>query len=165
MRPTNELPPPELCNACCSPNVKLTTNDRIYGRKHNQWPYVYYCEDCGAAVGCHPNTYSPLGRLADKTTRHLRAKAHESFDVLWRSGLMKRSDAYRWLARELEIDGEACHISLLTQDQLRITTERAAKYFAEREGIIDRRKDKKRERSIKRISREKGRIIARKKQR
>jgi hypothetical protein len=103
--------------------------------------------------------------MADKTTRHLRAKAHESFDQLWRSGLMTRSDAYRWLARELEIDGEACHISLLTQDQLRTAAFKAATYFAERETIIDRRKDKRRERSIKRSERDKGRIIARKRRR
>jgi zinc-finger-containing domain len=165
MRTNGEMLPPELCDNCCSVNVVLTTNDRIYGRQHGKWPYVFYCCDCGAAVGCHPNTHVPLGRMADRETRHLRAKAHESFDPLWRSGLMPRSDAYRWLARELEIEDEACHISWLTKDQLKQATQAAATYFAEREHIIERRKDKKRERSIKRSERSKGRIIARKKQR
>lgn len=165
MRPSGELLPPELCDNCCSLNVKLTTNDRIYGRKYGAWPYIYHCSDCDAAVGCHPNTYVPLGRMADRETRHLRAKAHESFDPLWRSGLMSRSDAYRWLARELEIENEACHISWLTKDQLRQAAQAAAVYYSDRAHIVGRRKEKKRERSIDRNERTKRRIIARKKQR
>lgn len=158
----HELEPPSLCDNCCSANVRLTTNDRLYGRQYGQWPYVYFCDDCNAAVGCHPNTYVPLGRMADKETRHLRAKVHESFDPIWRSGLMSRSDAYRWLASLLEIEYEACHISWLSKDQLKLARERAAVYFAEREHIIQRRKEKKRDRSIKRSNRTKSRIIARK---
>lgn len=32
------------------------------------------------------------------------------FDPFWRSGRMNRASAYAWLARELGIDVEACHI-------------------------------------------------------
>lgn len=160
-----ELEPPSHCDACCSPNVSLTTNDRIYGRVHGNWPYVYFCDDCKAAVGCHPDTHIPLGRMADKTTRHIRAKVHESFDPIWRSGLMSRSDAYRWLAAALNIEYDLCHISWLSREQLIEAREKSTVYFAEREHIVERRKEKKRDRSIKRNNRARNAIIARKRQR
>lgn len=158
----NELPPPRECDQCCSVNIKLTTNDRVYGRIYGQWPHVYFCEDCGAAVGCHPGTYIPLGRMADRQTRQLRARAHEAFDPLWRSGLMSRSTAYRWLAGELSIEHSACHISWLSKDQLHFVIKRAKEYYEEREHVAERRKEKRRDRSIKRNKRTRDRIAARK---
>jgi len=38
---------------------------------------------------------------ADETTRQARTAAHEAFDQLWKSGLLKRSEAYRKLAAYL----------------------------------------------------------------
>lgn len=38
---------------------------------------------------------------SDGETRRARIEAHAEFDQLWKSGQMKRSEAYVWLAREI----------------------------------------------------------------
>ncbi len=141
---TDALPPPSQCDCCCSVNIELTKNDRIYGRIYGDWPWCYFCNDCGAAVGCHPNTFIPLGRLAGKKTRQLRAKAHKEFDQLWRSGLMSRPKAYRWLAGRLGIEPSQCHMSQLPDDQLKLTAQICAEYLNENAEALQRRKQKER---------------------
>ncbi len=148
------LPIPELCDQCCSGNIELTTNDRIYGRIYGDWPKIYFCNDCRAAVGCHPGTVIPLGRMADRATRQLRTKAHEEFDKLWRGGLMSRSKAYNWLAGELGIDPAHCHISWLSKDQLRDVATLSANYFAANEKALLRRKEKNDDKEKRKLVRE-----------
>ena len=46
-----------------------------------------------------------------------RKKAHKAFDRLWKSGLMSRGDAYRWLAKNLNKDGENSHIRCLSVEE------------------------------------------------
>ena len=148
------LPIPAHCDNCCSVNIELTTNDVIYGRIYGNWPKIYYCNDCRAAVGCHPGTVIPLGRMADRATRQLRAKAHEEFDKLWQSGLMSRSKAYNWLALTLGIDPSQCHISWLSKDQLKDVATLSADYFSNNYAALVRRKAKKDEKSRKQFERE-----------
>src|SRR6218665_2087549 len=136
------LPAPQHCDNCCSINIELTTNDRIYGRQYGDWPYIYFCCDCRAAVGCHPNTHIPLGRMADRATRQLRTKAHDEFDKLWRSGLMPRSKAYNWLASQLGIEASQCHISWLSKDQLKDVATLSADYLTHNYEALVRRKVK-----------------------
>lgn len=158
----DHLPAPSSCDLCCSTNVILTTNDRVFGKTYGDWPHVYFCEDCGASVGCHPNTYLPLGRMTDRYTRKLRARAHEAFDPLWRSGLMTRTAAYNWLAHELNIEPQDCHISWLTREQLKTVETRAIEYYKEREAVLARRKEKRRERFNEQNDRRRKRINDRK---
>lgn len=148
------LPTPTHCDNCCSVNIELTTNDRIYGRIYGDWPKIYYCNDCRAAVGCHPGTEIPLGRMADRATRQLRTKAHDEFDKLWRSGLMSRAKAYNWLALTLGIDPSQCHISWLSKDQLKDVATLSADYFSNNYAALVRRKAKKDEKSRKQFERE-----------
>lgn len=136
------LPAPEQCDTCCSFNIELTTNDKIYGRTYGDWPHVFYCNDCKAAVGCHPGTFIPLGRMADRSTRQLRTKAHNEFDRLWQSGLMTRRKAYNWLASELGIDESQCHISWLSKDQLKDVATLSADYLTNNYNALLRRKVK-----------------------
>ncbi|UAG58564.1 hypothetical protein Kaya_027 [Pseudomonas phage Kaya] len=136
------LPTPEQCDTCCSFNIELTTNDKIYGRTYGNWPHIYYCNDCRAAVGCHPGTFIPLGRMADRTTRQLRTKAHNEFDRLWQTGLMSRAKAYNWLANQLGIDPSECHISWLSKDQLKDVATLSADYLANNYEALMRRKVK-----------------------
>ena len=81
----------------------------------------WYCGPCGAWVGCHPAADAegrggvgdgtvPLGRLANAELRALKRQAHAVFDPLWRSGHMKRKNAYAWLASQLGIESADCHI-------------------------------------------------------
>lgn len=39
-----------------------------------------------------------------------RMAAHAAFDPMWRSGEMSRSAAYRWLAQQLNLSKEECHM-------------------------------------------------------
>lgn len=53
----------------------------------------------------------------DKFTRHAKKSAHEEFDKLWKNKYMSRSDAYKWLAKKLNIPLYKCHISKLNESQ------------------------------------------------
>lgn len=87
----------------------------------------YKCDDCNASVGCHPGTNKPLGTMAKPQLRQLRKEAHHYFDALWR-GKMKRDNcskayarraAYQWLAQELAIPKDECHIGMFDEDRCR----------------------------------------------
>lgn len=149
------LPTPTHCDNCCSLNIELTTNDQIYG----DWPKIWFCNDCKAAVGCHPGTEIPLGRMASRKIRRLRAKAHEEFDQLWKSSLMTRSKAYQWLAGKLNIQVEECHISWLNEDQLNLTILISKEYLSDNYEALQRRRVKQDAKRRKR-ERQKNRRIA-----
>lgn len=95
---------------------------------------IWECPDvtCTAQCGCHPDG-SPLGTLATKALRQLRMAAHDRFDVLWKPweaqklaypdetrvigklrGAM-RSRAYAWLAEQMGIHKDACHIAMMDE--------------------------------------------------
>lgn len=82
---------------------------------------------CDATHGAHPDG-TPLGTPADKATKRARIEAHAAFDPLWKDiaevypnlhgralkrlrGLA-RSRAYQWLAAQLGIPVERCHIGM-----------------------------------------------------
>ena len=81
----------------CGKKAEWTSNDVVYGRKYGKSWMCYYCWECDAYVGCHQNTKLPLGTMANKELRTLRMECHALFDPLWKSGQMKRRDAYRYL--------------------------------------------------------------------
>ena len=72
----------------------------------------WLCAPCKAYVGCHPGTVTPLGRLADADLRQAKMAAHDAFDPLWRSGRMRRGEAYAWLAAALGIPVPECHVGM-----------------------------------------------------
>lgn len=39
-----------------------------------------------------------------------RIMAHQAFDPIWQSGEMTRSEAYQWLAKEMGLSPERCHM-------------------------------------------------------
>lgn len=107
------LPAPTRCPYCNS-SVKYTSHAEIYGGKtFNDWPYIYLCENkpCSASVGVHKGTSHPLGTLADQVTKDARRRAHAAFDPIWQSKQLKRTEAYRWLAAQLDLETWRCHIS------------------------------------------------------
>lgn len=65
---------------------------------------------CPGAHGAHRTTGQPLGVPANKATKAARIEAHAAFDRLWKTGLMSRSAAYRWLASRLGLTADQCHI-------------------------------------------------------
>lgn len=48
--------------------------------------------------------------LVDSRTHAARRAAHESFDQLWKSEKMTRTEAYRWLSGVLGLSKKLCHI-------------------------------------------------------
>lgn len=107
-RVKNPLPAPDKCRLCHSA-VRVATHQEVYGRDYSDWPYVYLCDNCGAYVGMHPFTNIPLGTLADRPTRDARKNCKKPFEAIWRNGNMSRTDAYIWLAGELNIPVSECH--------------------------------------------------------
>lgn len=162
---TNALPVPSFCDNCCSVNIKLIENKEIYGKNYGKWPFIYYCFDCKSSVGCHPSTHIPLGRMADKETKQLRAELHLQFDKLWKMQFFTRDKAYCWLARELNIDNNECHISWLNKIQLELGIDIVVKYLADNYETLKKRREKANVRNRKQLERTKSRIKARKSKR
>lgn len=122
-RVLNPLPKPTTCRYCGGP-VDLVHNSVVYsGQAYGDWPYVYACADreCNSYVGVHPRTDIPLGTLANAQLRQARRAAKEAFNPLWvgMAGMRaksvankaRRTAAYTWLAGELGIPVEQCHIA------------------------------------------------------
>jgi len=99
-----------ICDYC---GDKATYEDSsvIYGRSYGM-VYICKCVEGWAYVGVHKGTNKPLGRLADKTLREMKKKAHSVFDPMWKSGGLSRKQAYSWLADKLSIKGKDCHIGM-----------------------------------------------------
>lgn len=101
-----------ICDYCGEPAEQVTGADIYPHRPDLSHKVFYQCKPCGARVGCHPGGDMPLGRLANAELRRAKNAAHNSFDPLWKSCRMTRSDAYEWLARELGIAKRDCHIGM-----------------------------------------------------
>lgn len=110
------LPRPTHCDSCGSSNISLERNRVLYGRDYGDWPLCWFCFDCKALVGCHKGTDVPMGRMADGPTRKARQKAHAHFDPLWKKGRLSRQGTYNWLAEQLGIHIDECHISWFDYD-------------------------------------------------
>ena len=158
----NALPAPKICDCCGSINVSLCKNDVLYKELKGTWPYIYFCSDCEAAVACHPNTDIPCGIMAGKETRFLRAKLHGCFDPIWKTGLMYRNMAYKWLASILGIQSINCHIGQLTNEQMEKAIIEASIFLNERRLIIVRRVKKNEQRNNKEFNRVRRYIESRK---
>jgi len=158
MQISKALPIPTRCDNCNSDRMGLTSKSVIYGKEYGSWPYCYYCDDCGAIVGCHSNTYTPLGYMASSYVRRLRAKLHKVFDPIWQLRYLSRSQAYDWLASQLCIETSNCHISQMTQSQLEQSLLILAAHKANGYSQFQKRKIKNDARKSARFSRENDRI-------
>jgi len=106
-----------LCDYCGEP-AELKTGNKVYHHRPDLEKKLFWvCDPCNARVGCHPGTTKPLGRLANSKLRYWKRQAHQAFDPIWRTGEKKRTQAYRWLAREMELDRDFCHIGMFDIDQ------------------------------------------------
>jgi len=79
--------------------------------------HLYRCTPCDAHVGCHPNTTTPLGTLANRPLRAARMAAHTAFDKLWQGGDMPRWAAYKWLRGMMNMPRDECHIGQFDETQ------------------------------------------------
>lgn len=116
----------QVCDVCGAP-VIFTNNAQIYHTPHGDWPYIYLCTnaDCQALVGCHLGTDRPMGLMACSATRRARREAHAAFDPLWRDGHMTRPEAYQWLAAQMQLTTDDCHIGLFGVEQCNLVIQLA----------------------------------------
>lgn len=99
----------------CMKRAEFVNGSWIYiNRPDLNYLKFWLCKPCDAYVGCHRDSDSnvPLGTLANSSLRFVRREAHEVFDVRWKSDRMTRSVAYKWLAKEMGINVQNCHIGM-----------------------------------------------------
>lgn len=112
-----------ICPYCDKP-ARLVTGHAIYPHRPDLLGKKFWlCTPCDAWVGCHPRNKKhkhtgaePLGRLANGELRKAKQAAHAAFDPLWRSKTMSRKEAYQWLASQLGISPQNCHIGMMDVD-------------------------------------------------
>ena len=95
----------------------MVCNSKIYGKMYGKWPWAYKCRSCFAYVGIHEYTDIPMGTLANHEMREARKHAKAVFNPLWQSGDMTRSQAYEWLAEQMQIPKSQCHIAMFDVQQ------------------------------------------------
>jgi len=74
---------------------------------------------CKGSHSAHQGTGLPMGVPATKDTKKLRQDAHLTFDQLWKTGRMKRKEAYTWLADKMGLDKDQAHIGAFDDNQCR----------------------------------------------
>lgn len=117
----NAMPMNVWCNYCHR-DAELVGGNKIYPHRPDLLHKKFWrCTPCEAYVGCHPGTDKPLGRLANAELRRAKQRAHAAFDPLWKSGTMRRKDAYAWLAGAIGVAKQNCHIGMFDVDACRAT--------------------------------------------
>lgn len=130
----------------CNADSELVYGDVIYPHRHDLHHKPFYlCHPCDAYVGCHPGTEDPLGRLADPELRKAKQRAHAAFDPLWKATAERqnttrnkaRRAGYRWLAEQLGIHIDDCHIGMMDVAMCDRVVEICAPYRMD--GTVERR--------------------------
>jgi hypothetical protein len=110
----------------CGGKTEYIDSSYVYGRSYGM---IYICKSCDAYVGVRKGTDKALGRLANKELREAKKQAHYYFDQIaktslinkiwrkWIPNISNRSKAYKWLAMQLNIDEEFCHIGMMDVEQ------------------------------------------------
>lgn len=120
----------------CGALARLVVGERIYPHRPDLHAKPFYLCDCGAYVGCHPDTQIALGKPAGPETRAARSHARASFDPIWKrkaefsniSHGKARVKGYQWLAGQLGIEPTDCHMSWFDAATCRRVVEICAPY-------------------------------------
>lgn len=87
-----------------------------------------------AFVEAHYNArYGRAKRARDRQANAARKAAHKWFDRIWRQGYMRRSEAYFWLALQLGIPVDDCHMGMMSNSECHRVIEVAKRYLEEKE--------------------------------
>lgn len=110
--------PVVICDYCGKP-ARCVDSAVVYRQSYG---LIWYCQPCGAWVGCHKNSARalPLGRLANAELRAAKVRAHAAFDPLWKAVAARdginpnhaRARGYRWLSTVMGTDPKRTHIGM-----------------------------------------------------
>lgn len=89
----------------------------------------YQCQNCNARVGCHKGTTRPLGNLANEVLRLKRMETHRVYDAFWERRGMTRTQAYKWLAEQLQLTEGQAHIGSFEMDQCQMVIDLCKKWI------------------------------------
>ena len=98
------------CGDCGAPMVRrIGRGRRFFGC--SRFP------ECRGSLSAHQVSGLPMGVPGDELTRAARGWAHAHFDELWRSGGMRRLEAYAWMQRAMGLSEEEAHIGRFSIEQ------------------------------------------------
>lgn len=129
----------------CRAKATLHPANYVFGKDAKPGSLLYVCDRypaCDSYVGAHQKTKLPMGSLADGDLRHKRIEAHKAFDWMWKSGLMTKSQAYKWMQAKLGIRSDYAHIAKFSYymcDQLIAACSQAKQNYravAQKEGVL-----------------------------
>lgn len=98
----------------CGAKATLRPSSAVYGDAAKTDGFLYVCDrypKCDAYVAAHRQSKLPMGTLANGDLRHKRIEAHRAFNWFWESGLMSKSQAYKWMQAKLGLSEEDAHIA------------------------------------------------------
>lgn len=105
----------KICPYCGQPTEYVDSAAVYHGISYGM---IYLCRKCDAYVGVHRGTDKALGRLANRSLREWKKRAHYYFDPISRTplinriwpkyipGISNRNKAYRWLAAQMGVEPE-----------------------------------------------------------
>ena len=112
---SGELPANQLCRLPGGDSYKLNV---VRALKSQKLLRTYVCDRyprCDSYVGAHKRTKEPMGTLANGDLRNKRIQAHKAFDWMWKSGLMTKWQAYKWMQGKLALTDEQAHIAKFSE--------------------------------------------------
>lgn len=111
----------------CGRQATLRAATDVYGPRAANWQsdYVWQCAPCAALVSCHPGTIEPMGTLANAELRQWRRRAHDHFDTWRKRQGIRRSTAYRRLAKRMKLPDCRAHIAMFDVEQCK----KVCKYY------------------------------------
>ena len=142
-----------VCPYCGDHAKLVTGEDLYPHREDLFHLKFWRCAPCDAYVGCHragawaihegqqveSDGTLPLGRLANRELRIAKSQVHQVFDPIWKLfhewrahpafdrhakyDKQRRTLLYKWLAREMGIPLDACHIGMFDLEQCRKATQ------------------------------------------
>lgn len=94
------------CTGCQKDvDARLTDGKERYPHRPDLYELPFWkCDTCGGYVGCHHKTNNrtaPLGYIATPAILEARKKIHALLDPLWKSGKIKRGQAYAYVSKRL----------------------------------------------------------------
>ncbi len=102
----------------CGAKATLHPSSYVYGKAAKAGSYLYVCDrfpKCDSYVGAHIKSKEPMGTLANGELRNKRIQAHKAFDRIWKSGIMKKWQAYKWMEGKLALNSKQAHIGMFSE--------------------------------------------------